>query len=106
MPTRKSPVKKSAPRKTPVKKKGSIKKTKVKKKISKKKAGKKKVKAKRKTIIKKGKYSSRYSFNTDLPESYNKTYLIALPKDPHWLFLYWEIAEDTIDNMKNNIGSG
>ena len=105
MPTRKPPVKKSAPRKTTIQKKTAVKKSKAKKKISKKKTGKKKVKTTRKTILKKGTYNSHYSFNTDLPESYNKTYLRALPKDPTWLFLYWEITKETIDNMINNMGS-
>ena len=31
----------------------------------------------------------------DLPERYNITILQALPRDPHWAYVYWEISDTT-----------
>jgi len=31
----------------------------------------------------------------DLPRSYGKTVLLALPRDPHWAFVYWEITDES-----------
>ena len=33
----------------------------------------------------------------DLPQSYGKTESFLLPKDPAWLFLFWDIAKSTYD---------
>ena len=88
MPTRKPPVKKNAPRKTSIQKKTAEKKTNAIKKTGKKQTGNSATKTRRKTGIKKGNYNSQFSFNNDLPESYHKTFLRALPKDPHYLFLF------------------
>jgi hypothetical protein len=49
-------------------------------------------------------HSSTYRLDTDLPESYNRTYLRAMPKDPNWLFVYWEISEETIETQRNKMG--
>lgn len=32
---------------------------------------------------------------TSLPEGYGSTEAVLLPRDPHWLFIYWEITEKT-----------
>ncbi len=31
----------------------------------------------------------------ELPRSYNHTVLRAIPRDPHWVYVYWEISEET-----------
>lgn len=46
----------------------------------------------------------RYFFNTELPQYYNQTYLRAMPRDPQWLYLYWELSRQTIDGIKNALG--
>ena len=45
-----------------------------------------------------------YRLKMDLPESYNRTYVRALPKDPNWLFVYWEMSEETIETLRNKMG--
>ena len=50
----------------------------------------------------------RYTFSTEIPEKYNETYICALPRDPDWLFVYWEFApgtEETIKDEAEKIGS-
>lgn len=42
---------------------------------------------------------------TDIPSSYGKTESFLLPKDPAWLFLFWEITADTIDFIKGQYGN-
>ncbi|HEX2958890.1 MAG TPA: DUF4912 domain-containing protein [Chitinispirillaceae bacterium] len=44
----------------------------------------------------------RYCFSTEIPEHYNETYIIAIPKDPNWLYVYWEFSEEAARLM----GSG
>jgi hypothetical protein len=46
----------------------------------------------------------RYFFNTDIPDSYNETYMRAIPRDPQWLFAYWEISESTRKQVRSKIG--
>ena len=99
MPVRKTSMKKSASKKTPIGK------TTNKKSALKKSTAKIKIHKKSNIIGKKSYYHSKHLLNTDLPEYYHKTYLRALPKDPQWLFLFWEITEETIDNVKNSIGT-
>lgn len=38
---------------------------------------------------------------TDIPSGYGKTESYLLPKDPAWLFLFWEITQNTIDYIKS-----
>lgn len=40
----------------------------------------------------------------DIPASYGKTESYLLPKDPAWLFLFWEITSETIDYIKSQYG--
>ena len=35
-----------------------------------------------------------YSLSTQIPESYNDTYVRAIPKDPQHAFVYWEFPEN------------
>lgn len=40
----------------------------------------------------------------DLPDSYGITRLQALPRDPYWAFVYWEISETTRNRLLNEEG--
>jgi hypothetical protein len=46
----------------------------------------------------------RYFFNTDIPDSYNETYMRAIPRDPQWLFAYWEISDSTRKELRGKMG--
>ena len=48
--------------------------------------------------------SPKYFFKSDIPEGYNETYMRALPRDPEWLFAYWEISEATRNDCKAKMG--
>ena len=39
-----------------------------------------------------------------LPEGYGETQAVLLPRDPFWMFIYWEISEDRINNLIKEIG--
>ncbi|MCM8786655.1 MAG: DUF4912 domain-containing protein [Candidatus Omnitrophica bacterium] len=41
----------------------------------------------------------------DLPASYNQTYLTLIARDPFWIFAYWEITEDTLNQLKQKVNS-
>ena len=38
---------------------------------------------------------------TDIPSGYGKTESFLLPKDPAWMFLFWEITQNTLDCIKS-----
>ncbi len=46
----------------------------------------------------------RYFFSNDIPEKYNDTYLRAIPRDPLWLFAYWELSGQTVELMRRHVG--
>jgi hypothetical protein len=35
----------------------------------------------------------RYSFNSEIPEKYDDFYICVLPRDPQWLYVYWEFPD-------------
>lgn len=37
----------------------------------------------------------RYSFSTEIPEKYDDFYLRVLPRDPQWMYVYWELPDGT-----------
>lgn len=39
-----------------------------------------------------------------LPEGYNETQAVLLPRDPYWMFIYWEITENSKLNIANKYG--
>lgn len=39
-----------------------------------------------------------------LPEGYGETRVVLLPRDPHWMFTYWEITEATAKEIKSKHG--
>jgi hypothetical protein len=41
----------------------------------------------------------------DLPQSYGKTESFLLPKDPSWMFLFWDIVKDTYDFIMGKHGA-
>ena len=41
---------------------------------------------------------------TGLPSAYNDTKIVILPRDPVWLFVYWEIPQSKIDELKSAYG--
>ncbi|MBN1601902.1 MAG: DUF4912 domain-containing protein [Chitinispirillaceae bacterium] len=45
----------------------------------------------------------RYGFNTDIPDRYNETYIVAIPRDPNWLYVYWEFSDETAHLMNSNL---
>ena len=97
MTARKSPKKKSVSKKTTARKTDR-------KNATGKKAGKKNSTPPKKSKKKRTGYNSKYVVITDLPDCYNRTYLRALPKDPEWLFAYWEISKEHIDTLRNKMG--
>lgn len=46
----------------------------------------------------------KYFFHTDIPDVYNDTYMRALPRDPEWVFVYWEISESSRNGLKGKMG--
>lgn len=44
-------------------------------------------------------YSSK-----SLPDGYGNTEAALLPRDPYWMFIYWEITENSKKNIINQIG--
>lgn len=41
----------------------------------------------------------------DVPSGYGKTESYLLPKDPAWMFLFWEITQNTFDYLKSQYGA-
>jgi hypothetical protein len=46
----------------------------------------------------------KYFFHTDIPDTYNETYMRAIPRDPEWLFVYWEISGPSMNDLKRKMG--
>jgi len=46
----------------------------------------------------------KYFFKSDIPDSYNETYMRAIPRDPQWVFAFWEISDETRRDLRSNIG--
>jgi hypothetical protein len=47
----------------------------------------------------------KYFFSTDIPGTYNETYMRALPRDPLWIFAYWEVSGETIELIRRHVGA-
>ena len=56
------------------------------------------------TILNKKNSKKPFVDNLDLPASYNCTKLTLIPRDPYWLYAYWEIAPSSIEEMKKQLG--
>ena len=40
-----------------------------------------------------------------LPNGYGETEAVLLPRDPHWMFIYWEITDQSKANICKNYGN-
>lgn len=40
----------------------------------------------------------------NLPQGYGNTEAVLLPRDPYWMYIYWEITENSIKNLISLIG--
>lgn len=40
-----------------------------------------------------------------IPQRYNEDILVILPRDPHWIFAYWDISDKTSSRLKKKYGS-
>jgi hypothetical protein len=45
-----------------------------------------------------------YDADLTLPERYNETKMIFMPRDPSWGFLYWDIEEKVREELESNLG--
>jgi hypothetical protein len=45
-----------------------------------------------------------FTENPVLPSSYNVTQVTLIVRDPHWIYAYWEIAEDTLRETRRRLG--
>lgn len=43
-------------------------------------------------------------YGAPLPDGYGETRIVLLPRDPHWMHTYWEIAETTVKELKAKYG--
>lgn len=41
---------------------------------------------------------------SNLPDGYNDNKIVLLPRDPHWLFAYWEISDEKRNRFINEFG--
>lgn len=39
-----------------------------------------------------------------IPESYGETRISLLPRDPHWMYTYWEVSDQTVQEIKRLYG--
>lgn len=46
----------------------------------------------------------KYFFHSDISDTYNETYMRLIPRDPEWLFVYWEISEPSMNELKRKMG--
>ena len=46
----------------------------------------------------------KYFFSSDIPDQYRDTYMRALPRDPLWIFVYWEIKAAAISRLRASLG--
>ena len=42
---------------------------------------------------------------SDIPSHYDVTRLVLMPRDPLWIFAYWEMSGSAIGNAKKSLGS-
>ncbi|MDR2067314.1 MAG: DUF4912 domain-containing protein [Endomicrobium sp.] len=43
-------------------------------------------------------------YNCELPRTYNDTKIVILPRDPIWIYTYWEISTHTREEFPNKYG--
>ncbi|MBD3391650.1 MAG: DUF4912 domain-containing protein, partial [Chitinivibrionales bacterium] len=47
---------------------------------------------------------ARYSFPQTIPQAYDETYFRAIPRDPEWIYVYWEISNATLEEVARALG--
>jgi hypothetical protein len=47
----------------------------------------------------------KYSFDCTIPEKYNEDYLKVIPRDPEWVFVYWEFTPQLLDTFAREMGT-
>jgi hypothetical protein len=57
------------------------------------------------TAVVKIDHSAAKEAQYDLPQSYGKTESCLLPKEPRWMFLFWDIVKDTYDYIMGGHGA-
>lgn len=50
--------------------------------------------------------SDIFSRSEGLPKNYGDTKIVILPRDPMWFYSYWEVAPNTLQNLKKVLGDG
>ena len=43
-------------------------------------------------------------YNALFPSFYNETRIVLMARDSHWLFTYWEVNQDSVASMRENLG--
>ena len=43
--------------------------------------------------------------SSNLPSSYGDTKIVIMPRDPLWIFCYWEISVSFVNDLKSKLGS-
>jgi len=51
-----------------------------------------------------GNDNERDANSNSLPDGYGNTEAVLLPRDPFWMFTYWEISYNTVDRLIKEIG--
>jgi uncharacterized protein len=46
----------------------------------------------------------RFEEHYSLPSSYGQTEIVLVPRDPYWIYAYWEIDGSSIDALRKKIG--
>lgn len=46
----------------------------------------------------------RRSESWELPQGYGETKIVAMARDPYWLFVYWEVSEITREEIRSRFG--
>ncbi len=53
----------------------------------------------------KNRVKPKYFFSTELPQQYNKPFLRAIPRDPSWIFLFWELTPELLKSVQEILGN-
>lgn len=101
-PAKKKAVKKTAPAKKSVKKPVSVKRPATVQKISDPASSSVKSAPRRRVKIIRG--QTPFIDTANLPHKYDQTCVRLIARDPHWIYTYWEISADAVDEMRRKIG--
>jgi hypothetical protein len=54
---------------------------------------------------KKQEIGPKYTFSTEIPENYDENYICTIPRNPECLFVYWELSDSSLSNLKSKLGN-